>query len=149
MNETAAYSVLRRGCALGLYKGALNTALMVALFHAFPDHIVVSALAVLVFSQGLAGVVFTIEATALKQNVLDDAAERKTRHTVVLAADPNWLRDSDFWGEVDRRVAKESRSQEASPWWAQTGLTLGNFASLVARDIVSVVFALAITGITQ
>lgn len=149
MDKRAINSASRGGCALVMYRGLLNTALMVALLHAFPQHAVVSILAVLVFSQGIAGVALTVRLHATIQNALDDSAERKTRHAILLAADPDWLHADGFWFEVDRRVADEIVPPEPTPWWGQVGLTIASFAGLVASDIAAVVFAVVIASVTQ
>ena len=149
MNRAAVRSAARQGVATTLYRALLNTCLLVAMLHAFPGYETVSILAVLVFSQGVAGIGLTMRSIAALQSSVDDMGERKTRHAILLAADPEWLHDDNFWGEVDRRVANEFDVPPPSPWWAQIGLTLGNFLVLLVGDLVSVVIAFVIAGITQ
>ena len=149
MDKAAIRSATRKGLALGAYRGLLNMALLVALFHAFPEYEAVSILAVLAFSQGVAVITLAMRSLFTIQNALDDSAERKTRHAILLAADPEGSHLHEFWSEVDRRVAAEFNLPEPSPWWAQIGLTLASFAGLVAGDIAAVIFALVIASATQ
>ena len=147
MNRAAYRSITRQGFALGAYRSLLTVAFLVALLHAFPEHQRVSILAVLVFGQGVAGIGLAIKAAATIQDTILDSAERKTRHTILLASDPEWRHASDFWIEVNRRVEAEDVPDHPSPWWMQLGLTAANFAGLLAWDIAAVVFALVIAGL--
>jgi hypothetical protein len=149
MNNATLRSGTRKAFAFTAYRALINIALLVALLHAFPGYETVSVLAVLAFLQGIAGLGLAVQFVATVQNSLADSAERKTRHTILLAADPDWLHADYFWSEVDRRVANEREVDDASPWWAQIGLTLLSFVGLLASDIACVVVAFVIANMTQ
>jgi hypothetical protein len=146
VSKSALRGVQRRGLAIAIYRGILNLGLLVAAFNAFPDKQVVVAFAVLVFSQGIAAIGATVNAIFVTQNHLDDMAERKTRHAILLATSDE-RSEFHFWSEVDRRVAEEGGEEpQASPWWAQTGMVAGTVFMMLAGDLFTIFLALLITG---
>jgi hypothetical protein len=149
MDNSALRSATRKSFAFIAYRVLLNTAFLVALLHAFPDHQSVAILGYLAFVQGIAALGMSMQLTAAVQNARDDAAERKTRHTILLASDPDWQGDDQFWTEVDRRVSNENVANDASPWWAQIGLTTLSFFGFLVGDIATVFVALIIASVTQ
>lgn len=145
MSKAQVDSAVRSGCALTVYRVVLNVALLVVAFRTFPEYRTLLALAVLVFSQGIAAIGAAQQIVFTQQNHLDDLAERKTRHAIVLASesDRSYL---SFWSEVDRRVADEMGTASTPPrWWARVGLTIVQFMAYLLGDAVMIVTAFAIT----
>lgn len=140
---------MREALGLGLYRMLVNFALLLAAFTAFPAHKMLLGLAVIAFSQGIAAVVVSAKMTALVQNNIDDMAERKTRHTIVLAAERSGERDmlySDFWPEVNRRVDDEIGRAEPEPSiWAKSGLVIAHVSGNLAADAVMLIVAFMLT----
>lgn len=146
MSDAQLASDFRSGCAIGSYRFLLNLALLATAFHDFPDHRTVIVLALLVFSQGIAAVLVVQRITFAQQNRLDDLAERKTRHAILLASDPD-RSQYHFWTEVDRRVEEEKGPPEKSPaWWTQIGLWLFSISGYLIGDLLTVALAAVIAG---
>jgi len=146
MSAAGLNSAIRGGCAIGIYRSILNLALLSVAFREFPSHRLAIGLAVLAFGQGLAGLGAAQSIASAQQNRLDDLAERKTRHAILLASDES-RGEYHFWSEVDRRVAEETGPAEKSaPWWAQAGLVLANVGGYLALDLVMVGIAAALAS---
>lgn len=139
----------RQGFGLMLYRMVLNVAFLWVAFSTFPDLKIVFAIALLVFNQGVAAVGHTAAMIFQLQNQADDEAERKTRHTILLAherAETPELLHGDFWTEVNRRVADEQgHSNAQTSGWASAGLTAWNFIARAMADIATVVVVAFLT----
>jgi len=112
-------------------------------------------LAVISFNQAIGALGHVITLLAEANNRLSDLAERKTRHTIILAAQRDWNPlladmppDWDFWAEVDRRVDAELVDEESPPkWWQAASLILWNAFARLMGDLVAVGIALAMVGV--
>lgn len=132
--------------ALAVYRGCLTVAVLMVGFEDFPEHRAFVALAVLAFSQGIAAIGIAGAQIALSQNHLDDLAERKTRHTILLAQ-TEWNGHPGFWNEVDRRVQTETESDdEDAPWWGGAGMFVLRMVGHLASDLMTIGIALVLAG---
>lgn len=120
---------MREALGLGIYRMFLTFALLLVAFSAFPAYKAVIGLAVLALNEGVSAVVTSLKVTALAQNHIDDAAERKTRHAIVLAAERSGKPDahySDFWSVVEERVEDEMRPDVEPSGLASFGMVLAH-----------------------
>lgn len=125
-----------------IYRGLINFLFLVAAFDAFPEHRWLFGLGILVFNQGIGATVLGISLTAAAQNYLDDSAERKTRHAILLAH-TEFLGRYDFWSEVDRRVAEERGPEPEPPnGWSKFGSIIWSFAASLIADLATIFLAL-------
>jgi hypothetical protein len=132
--------------SIAVYRGFLTLAVLTVGFENFPEHRTFVALCVVAFSQGVAALGIAGAQVALGQNHLDDMAERKTRHTILLAQ-TEWNGHDGFWNEVDRRVAAEADSgDEDVPWWGRTSMFFLQIAGYLASDLITVGLALIFAG---
>lgn len=143
--------VTRQMFGLAIYRMFATFFLLVAGFTAFPDHKTVFALAVIVFGTGIGGIIELLQAMHLMENRTMDLAERKTRHTILLAQERalrgEACNDYTFWGEVDARVDAEIGPEPPAPkWWQSIGLTTGNAFGRLVSDLVSIAIALMLSG---
>lgn len=143
--EKLVRSFSRQAIALGVYRFAVTLFLLVALFNAFPGYRVASALAVLFIGAGFQVITTLLTYSLRVGNAAADIAERKTRHTILLAAEragqPN-LNEPDFWHEVDRRVEDERpRDALASMPWRGAGAIAWAIARLAIEALVLVILA--------
>lgn len=149
MNTKAMKRLQREAWGLLLYRKVLNVAFLWVAFSTFPHLKVVIALALLVFNQGIAALGHAATMFFQLQNKLDDDAERKTRHTILLAherAVAPQIAHGEFWTEVNRRVADEQGNAQAkTSGWASAGLTMWNFMARAAADIATVVVVAILT----
>lgn len=140
----------REAIGLLIYRWLVNFALFVCGFAAFPDHKAVFALAVIGFSLGVATIVQAQNLSRAAENRLMDVAERKTRHTIVLAQERG-LRgqtcdDYEFWEEIDARVETEVGAPNApAPWWLTGGLIIWNTLAYLLGDLALVGLALLLS----
>lgn len=149
----ALQALKRNNYAVGIYRGLVGLAFLVACFNTFSSAIGPIALGYIFFGLSTEAVGLAVSTAAQAQNRLSDLAERKTRHTIVLAAQAPWRDrqyepDWDFWAEVNRRVAEEGIDEDAPsvPWWKTLGLVLGNVALRAAIDVATIVFAAVLAG---
>jgi Flp pilus assembly protein CpaB len=102
-----------------------------------------------VLNQGISAIAMSIKLTALAQNHADDMAERKTRHTVLLASErqgDDRLNTLEFWSEIDRRISEETNAPAAKPGvTGQIGLTALHIGSLLAGDLAVIAIALILS----
>lgn len=136
----------RRAWVLSIYRGLLTLFLLISLLDAFPEYQTVAIFAVIVFSQGIAAIQLGLVNMFTIQNALSDAADQKTRHTMLLALEPDWSRGSDFWAEVDRRMTEDNPVVEHKSAWVEIGLGLASFSKLIVIDIVVVTMALILSN---
>lgn len=134
--------VTRQVIGVWIYRGLLNIVFLTVAFQSFPGYESFTALGFLVFNQGIASLGTALAATAAAQNFLDDIAERKTRHTILLARDEDWRGSHHFWAEVDRRVDAELGDRApALRWWASAGRVLGAMLWRLFLDLATITIA--------
>jgi hypothetical protein len=143
--------VTRQLFGLAIYRMFATFFLLVAGFTAFPDHKAVFALAVIVFGTGIGGIIECVQAMHMIQSRMADLAERKTRHTILLAQERALRGEScdgyGFWSDVDARVDAEIGSEPPAPkWWQSIGLTTGNALGRLVSDLISIAIALMLSG---
>ena len=144
----------RQAYGLMIYRGLITFALLVAGFRAFPDHRTVFALSVISFGLAVSGIAEYLAMLWRVDNEIMDAAERKTRFTILVAAERvstgHGIEQWDFWQEVNERVEGERLTLdtvETPPrWYTVVGLTAWNVVSRTFGDLVSVGLALIFAG---
>lgn len=141
-NAAALERAKREAFGLGIYRMLLTFALLMVAFSAFPAHKLVIGLAILALNESIAAVLTGAKVIALAQNHIDDMAERKTRHGIVLAAERSGQQDarySDFWHVVDERVEDEMRPDVEPSNWAKFGMVLGHVAGRILSAVALLV----------
>jgi hypothetical protein len=145
MNKSSSEPLKRasqEALGLGIYRMLLTFALLLVAFSAFPAYKLVIGLAVLALTEGITAVAVSVKVIALAQNHLDDMAERKTRHGIVLAAERSGQQNAsyfDFWHVVDERVADEMRPDVEPSNWAKFGMVLGHVAGRILSAVALLV----------
>lgn len=159
MIEAGLRQARREGWGLYLYRLGLTFFLMVQALQAFPAQAGVVALAILVFNQGLAAVVQDGRLYFLMANRASDLAERKTRHAILAAHEPYHrerldshpdrpLMTSEFWAEVDQRVADEIMFNDTEPQRIPGPLlVIGNAFGRLLADLVLLMAAQWVSGV--
>lgn len=135
--------------AIVIARWIIGVAFLFAAFTAFPEYKWVIGLGLLLFNLGIEGVGSAVTGLSQAQNYLDDLAERKTRHTILLAAERSHdIGDSIlFWSEVDRRVEAEmGPPTPPTGFWKSAGLVIGATAGRLAGDIFGIGLVAALTG---
>lgn len=133
--------------AQGIYRSLLNFAFLLAVLKTLPDHRVVVVIGFLAFCHGLAIVMLNDKLIAASQNRVDDLAERKTRHAVLLARSDESIHESVFWSEVDRRVREEfPEAPDERRWYKVSGAIAGRIAFRFAGDLLTVGLAMLVAG---
>lgn len=136
------------------YSWLVSVALMLSGFSAFPDFKWPFAFAVIFISLGFQGVASFVDLASTRQNALADLAERKTRWTIVMAAERLRLGESAddlyFWGNVDERVKDEIDAQNEdgknpAGCWKSIGLVTANLAGRLALDLLAIGLAAVLT----
>lgn len=148
MNHSAAVlKQTRKAWGLGLYRSLITLVLLVVGFKTFPGFEPFIAATVIAFNQGVAAIGQQMVAQFALQNDLDDAGERKTRWTVVVAsrrARSDYFESPGYslWNEVNDELEGEKHPPPAPQrLWQSMGLVLGNSMMRLGSDIVLVVFA--------
>lgn len=149
MNQAVIGRLKRQGYGLLIYRSILTFAFLIAAFSAFPHLKPVIGLAVLLFNQAIAALGHVATAHFHLANMLDDEAERKTRHAILLAAESP-RRDAfdqfDFWPEVNRRVdAERGEPVKDVGGWSGAGLTAWNTLSRAFGDVLLIAVAALLT----
>lgn len=149
MNLAVIGRLRRQGYGLMIYRSILTFIFLIAAFSTFPHLKPVIGLGVLMFNQAIAALGHVATVHFHTANMLDDEAERKTRHAILLAAEgPS--RDAfdqfDFWPEVNRRVESE-RGQPVKDvgGWSGACLTAWNSVSRALGDVFLIAAAALIT----
>jgi len=140
----------RQGLASSIYLWILGVLFLFAAFSSFSEHKVTIGLGYLVFTQSRAMVLMVVGNLNDLQNLLADSAERKTRHTILHAAelggDGMSLNYPAFWGEVDHRVEEERQIHEPASLWKSGLLVLGGVIGRGAWDILGIGLVAALTA---
>lgn len=140
MTSTAVRHAARQSYATMIYRGLLGLAFLTAVFTNFPYNAPVIVIGYLAFNQAIAAIACGQTLIAANQSRIDDAAERKTRHAILLASEEK--SGANFWLECDRRVQEEiGQLPEASHWTAQAGLVALGVAWRLALDVGTIVLA--------
>lgn len=135
------------------YGWLLGCAFLLVAFNDFPQHKWSIGLGWLAVLTALRGICEQLRGVQMVDNMLSDAGERKTRHTVTLAAE--WTQEGrsldihdlgDFWFAVERRVEAEVGETQPTRWWAQLGLTIWNITSRALGDIIGLIVAFLLTS---
>ncbi len=110
--------LLRQAYVHGIYQWFIGISFLFSAFNAFPEYKWPIGLGFLVFSAGVSGVIRAVGTLHQAEVNRADAAERKTRHAVLRAAElaagsQTWIPEGDFWAEVDRRVNAEENRRDA------------------------------------
>jgi hypothetical protein len=108
---------VRQTYVQGIYQWLIGLVFLFSAFNAFPEYKWPIGLGLLVFSAGVGGIIHVVGTIYATANIQADAAERKTRHSVLRAAElaaggQTWIAEADFWAEVDRRVEAEGKQSE-------------------------------------
>lgn len=144
---SAAKARYRQAIGLAIYRGILLFVFLLVAFGEFPDHKLSIGLGALVFLQGIAGVGLAMSVAALTSNAVDDMAERKTRHAILLAAQQGREAGGyDFWTIVDDRVAAETGAIREPSIAAQWGLMIWHVATRAVGDFAVLALALVFSG---
>jgi hypothetical protein len=118
-------------------------------FSEFPDHKWSIGLGLIVFNLGIAGVCQIVQGLHVDAYRMDDLAERKTRHTVLLAAERLPSPDhetGEFWAEVDRRVRAEVGEPTKVGFWKSVGLVGGRVLWGLFADLFGIGIVASLTG---
>jgi hypothetical protein len=149
MIEEGLAQIKRQGLVLLIYRWILGAFFLFVAFSDFPAHKWTIGVAYLVFALGVEAIITAGNARFLATNRLDDIAERKTRHTVALAALRGESPGPHFWSDVDERVESELRAAQAlhrpPAWWKRAGLVSGALLFRIAADLVGFAVMAAIT----
>jgi hypothetical protein len=142
MQSSTARKAQRTIAATSIYGWGIGIAFLFVAFSSFPDHKLLIALSYLVVVQTVAALSAYIGLLFVVDNDLSDAAERKTRHAILLAAERSTSEapvHTGFWGEVDDRVAGEMQApDEPLPWWKAGGLIAGSITARLVGDVVGI-----------
>lgn len=143
-----------RSLTVALVTGwVMGFAFMLAAFTEFPEHKWSIGLGYLAFLTMLRACLQQGIAMHAANNMLSDAAERKTRHTMLLASE--WsksgrLQDEfdhgDFWQAVDRRVKTETGEPDAHSFWLSLALTAGGIILNLLGSLIGFGIAAALTS---
>jgi len=146
MNEAIQASG-RQIWGLTIYRWLLSVVFLLVAFNEFPEHRASIALGFLVVIHSFAAIGMALKHLFLTSNALDDEAERKTRHTIVMAAQQQMdAGHGDFWAQVDDRVAAERRGHTPAKSgvaafflvaWHTISRALGDYASIAIAWIIS------------
>jgi hypothetical protein len=137
------HNARRNFIAVRVYKAIVTFAFLVAAFNAWPSYTGAIALAVIALSATVAVATANVQVLAALQNEVDDLAERKTRHAILLARDHD--DSTHFWSQVDENVREEKGIEPDAPSaWVQTGFVLMQIGLLLASDLIAIVLALAL-----
>lgn len=138
---------------LGIYRFALAFGVLIAGFHAFPGYKTFVALAFLFINTAFIAVFDVLAIHRLTDNTIMDMAERKTRHTILLAQERglDGIRSYDdytFWREVDRRVADEDTPEVPAPkgWWRAPRAVALDVLGRALADLILIVVAAALSS---
>lgn len=148
--------MVRQAYVHGIYRWLVELAFLFSAFSAFPEYKWPIGLGLLVFSAGIVVTAQVVRGYHKSANVLADAAERKTRHAVVHAAELAARGQSEiaawgFWAEVDRRVAAEQEQdgvlQEApAAFWKQLMIGTGALIWQLGANLLGIALVVGITG---
>lgn len=149
MNEALIGRLTRQGYGLLIYRSILTFAFLLAAFSAFPHLKLVFGLGLLLFNQAIAALGHVANMHFQAVNMLDDEGERKTRHTILLAAERPPRDEFDqfeFWPEVNRRVAAErGDARKNVGGWKGAGLTIWNVVGHALGDAALIAVAAFLT----
>ena len=142
--------LVRQAWALWIYRWLIGVAFLFSAFSQLPDHRWTVGLGLLVFNAGIEAVLIVQQTQNAAQNALADEAERKTRHTIVAAAEKvgtEYIEGWDFWQEVNERVSAETGPQEpALNWWRSAGLVLGQLVWRLIADLFGIALVVTLTS---
>jgi hypothetical protein len=127
-NKEVIGKLTRGAWVFSIYRWLMEVAFLFAAFSEFPDHKASIGFAVLAFGAAVSCLLQMAQISHSSANILADEGERKTRHSIVLAAEmaAKGVTDIDlwsFWLEVDRRVQAEHA--ERSDLVSETGFWKG------------------------
>lgn len=149
MNPIVLGRLRRQAHGLIIYRSILIFLFLLSAFTAFPHLKAVIGLGALVFNQGIAALGHAALTHFTISNMLDDEAERKTRHTILLTGETSSqdeLTEVEFWMEVNRRVEAEKMPPgKHVSGWSGAGLTIWNIASRALGDIALIMLAAFLT----
>lgn len=149
VGELASAKLTRTLWATQICRWLIGTAFLFAAFSEFPEHKWSIGLGVLVLEFGLVAIMDQAAALRVGEINLADQAERKTRHTIIAAAewgsdDP--MKSAAFWQEVDDAVANERVDEEKPGWLAVTGLMIGGIVYRLAATLGGIALVAALTS---
>jgi hypothetical protein len=115
--ERGLAKLVRQAYVHGIYQWFIGLVFLFSAFSAFPEYKWPIGLGLLLFSAGVGSIVHVVRTLHETANLQADAAERKTRHSILRAAElaaggQTWIAEADFWAEVDRRVEAEGKQSE-------------------------------------
>lgn len=133
----------------------IELAFLFTAFTEFPEHKWSIGLGFLVLQGMVVHLGHSMTVLAVNATILSDAAERKTRHCIVLAAESPMLPTDEFtrsafWASVDSRVAAEAAAADRyadKPIGRLAGFGLAALALLweVGASVVGIGFVMALT----
>lgn len=145
----------RNVSSLMIYRWLVGTVFLLAAFSEFKAHWLPIALGSIVIGQGFVGILAYIELRAAAENAVLDLAERKTRHTIVIAQ--QWavagqpydtFSGFDFWRQVNDAVENEyGIEDDKPPWWTGLGLTLLSILYRIIADVIGIGIAYTLAGV--
>ena len=118
-------------------------------FNEFPNHKWTIGLGLVVFNISVGMIAETLSTLQLQANRLDDMAERKTRHTIILAAEragTTNLNTWEFWSDVERRVDAELGEPQKVSVPASIGLVVGRILWQAVADLVGIAILVGMTN---
>jgi hypothetical protein len=136
--------------ATAIVRWVFGVMFLFAAFEAFPEHKWPIGFGLLVFNLSVSGVICVLQAQQAVSNLLLDRGERKTRWTVVLAAElagePH--DEFSFWSAVDRRVNDELKmDEEAEPgFWRSAGLVAAGVLWRLLADLFGIGLVASLTA---
>lgn len=148
-NSPEVQTSMRKAYVIGALRWLIGVAFLFVAFSDFPTHKWTIGLGLLVFNLGIEAAICVVLMVQALSNRLDELAERKTRHAIVLAAEQgqgvshHW----EFWEEVDRRVAAElGPLSKPAGVWKSIGLVIGTVAWRLVADLFGIALVMALTS---
>ena len=137
-----------------LYRGFVGLAFLMFAFSMFPGYGPIFGAGYILFNQTVSGVAGLITTLIAEDRVRTDVAERKTRHTILLAhrlsAEGSEIDDWAFWDQVNKNVAGEypndAEAAKKPRWWKTVGLVLWNALARLLGDLLTIAVAATLTS---
>lgn len=136
--------------ASGIYRWLIGCAFLFVAFSDFPTHKWTIGLGYVVLSTAISALVEFAQLQHAAENLLADRAERKTRHTIIMAAE--WaahdgpMNSPEFWGTVDGRVNDEMNVDEKAGFWTSAVLVVGGVIWRTASDLFGLALVAALSS---
>jgi hypothetical protein len=147
----------RQTWVVGIYRWVFGVAFLFAAFNQWPDLKWTIGLAYLALDAAIAAIIHGLNVSFIRNNFLDDAGERKTRHAILYAAELASRKElpfdyqPDFWRAVDDRIREEQEeldryADEPVKWWIGVLLASGSLIWQLVASLFGIAIVVALTS---